>query len=356
MPSASTHQGSRLRSHDLQVDSPRGPTLGGAHPARRRGQPAPHRRLPGACILGCADKPAWTAATTPKTPSAARSIYDALGASRKRPMRPLDRTVPGREAWRRGVVISPEFEPWYASRPEQSHAVSIGSTIEDYLIAGRLAPRRNRSARAGDGRASSNGWRTPSGKAAYQSKGLVVGYVQSGKTANFPGVIAKAIDAGYRLIIVSPGTTDLLRAQTTATVDKELVGQENLLRGVDLDDPESVGDHRLLGDPDWDGVRRAWELPSSADPQAGHPAVDDDRRRLPEALSQGIEALDFQRFVPTQSRSTPPRTCGAFQLASPSSRRTLRASADFVKDLNKITARLLTFPRSSSMTNRIKRP
>ena len=40
---------------------------------------------------------------------------------------------------------------------------------------------------------------------AYQAKGLVVGYVQSGKTANFTGVIAKAIDAGYRLIIVLTG-------------------------------------------------------------------------------------------------------------------------------------------------------
>ncbi len=49
---------------------------------------------------------------------------------------------------------------------------------------------------------------------AHQSKGLVVGYVQSGKTANITGVIAKAIDAGYRLIIVMTGTIELLRSQT----------------------------------------------------------------------------------------------------------------------------------------------
>ncbi len=35
--------------------------------------------------------------------------------------------------------------------------------------------------------------------------GLVVGYVQSGKTANFTALIAKAVDAGYKSIIVLSG-------------------------------------------------------------------------------------------------------------------------------------------------------
>ena len=54
----------------------------------------------------------------------------------------------------------------------------------------------------------------PARAEAYQSKGLVVGYVQSGKTANITGVLARAIDAGYRLLIVMTGTIDLLREQT----------------------------------------------------------------------------------------------------------------------------------------------
>src|SRR4029079_3318130 len=37
---------------------------------------------------------------------------------------------------------------------------------------------------------------TPTRDDLYQSKGLVVGHVQSGKTANFTGVLAKAVDAG----------------------------------------------------------------------------------------------------------------------------------------------------------------
>jgi len=59
-------------------------------------------------------------------------------------------------------------------------------------------------------------------------KGLVVGYVQSGKTANYSALIAKAVDAGYRLIIVLSGRTDILRNQTQARLDMELTGWESL--------------------------------------------------------------------------------------------------------------------------------
>jgi len=77
----------------------------------------------------------------------------------------------------------------------------------------------------------------PESEAAYGARGLVVGYVQSGKTANFTGVIAKAADAGYRLIIVLAGTWNMLRAQTQRRIDKELLGQELLENKQDYDNP-----------------------------------------------------------------------------------------------------------------------
>ena len=55
------------------------------------------------------------------------------------------------------------------------------------------------------------------------SRGLVVGYVQSGKTANFTAVTAKAIDAGYRFIIILAGTMDNLRDQTQRRLDLSLI-------------------------------------------------------------------------------------------------------------------------------------
>lgn len=58
-------------------------------------------------------------------------------------------------------------------------------------------------------------------------KGLVIGYVQSGKTANYTAVIAKAIDAGYRLVIVLAGIHNGLRAQTQKRLESELVHVED---------------------------------------------------------------------------------------------------------------------------------
>ncbi|MGY1701418.1 Z1 domain-containing protein [Geodermatophilus sp. SYSU D00766] len=85
----------------------------------------------------------------------------------------------------------------------------------------------------------------------YQSKGLVVGYVQSGKTANFTGVVAKAIDAGYRLIIVLTGTVEILRKQTQRRLDMELVGVENILGGIDENNAAQVAETDYHADQDW---------------------------------------------------------------------------------------------------------
>lgn len=54
------------------------------------------------------------------------------------------------------------------------------------------------------------------------TRGLVLGYVQSGKTANFTATIAKAADAGYRLIIVLSGVHNSLRRQTQLRLDEQL--------------------------------------------------------------------------------------------------------------------------------------
>ncbi|MBW3196769.1 Z1 domain-containing protein [Marinobacter nauticus] len=57
----------------------------------------------------------------------------------------------------------------------------------------------------------------------FTCKGLVVGHVQSGKTANMTAVMAKAIDAGYNTIIVLAGLTNKLRQQTQLRIMSDLV-------------------------------------------------------------------------------------------------------------------------------------
>lgn len=58
----------------------------------------------------------------------------------------------------------------------------------------------------------------------WDRRGLVVGHVQSGKTANYSGLICKAADAGYRLIIVIAGIHNNLRNQTQERIDEGLIG------------------------------------------------------------------------------------------------------------------------------------
>lgn len=58
----------------------------------------------------------------------------------------------------------------------------------------------------------------------WDRRGMVVGSVQSGKTANYIGLICKALDAGYKLVIVLAGIHSSLRAQTQLRIDEGILG------------------------------------------------------------------------------------------------------------------------------------
>jgi hypothetical protein len=66
----------------------------------------------------------------------------------------------------------------------------------------------------------------PQMNAPFQARGLVVGYVQSGKTANYTAVAARAADAGFRLVIILSGIHDSLRNQTQNRLERELTGHQ----------------------------------------------------------------------------------------------------------------------------------
>ena len=70
---------------------------------------------------------------------------------------------------------------------------------------------------------------SPPGAEQFDRRGLVLGYVQSGKTTSFISLIAKAYDAGYRMFVVLSGVTDNLRAQTQGRVDEfiDLTGDKH---------------------------------------------------------------------------------------------------------------------------------
>jgi len=66
----------------------------------------------------------------------------------------------------------------------------------------------------------------PNRDGPWDRRGLVVGHVQSGKTANYAGLICKAADAGYKLIIVLAGMHNVLRQQTQRRMDRDFLGYD----------------------------------------------------------------------------------------------------------------------------------
>ncbi|MEP5341050.1 MAG: Z1 domain-containing protein [Algibacter sp.] len=60
----------------------------------------------------------------------------------------------------------------------------------------------------------------------FDKRGLIVGHVQSGKTSNYIGLINKAADAGYKLIIVLAGIHNSLRSQTQLRIDEGFLGYD----------------------------------------------------------------------------------------------------------------------------------
>ena len=73
-------------------------------------------------------------------------------------------------------------------------------------------------------------------------RGLVVGDVQSGKTAHYAGVINRAADAGYRVIVVLAGMHNVLRLQTQDRLEADFLGYD-----TDPDSSSPDGGRRVIG-------------------------------------------------------------------------------------------------------------
>ena len=67
----------------------------------------------------------------------------------------------------------------------------------------------------------------PSQTGSWKRRGLVIGDVQSGKTATYIGIVNKAADAGFKLVVLLTGGTESLRKQTQYRVDEGFLGKDS---------------------------------------------------------------------------------------------------------------------------------
>ena len=91
----------------------------------------------------------------------------------------------------------------------------------------------------------------PAKDGKWDRRGMVMGHVQSGKTANYTGLTCKAADAGYKVIVIIAGIHNNLRNQTQHRIDEGLVGFDstNGVRGA-------LPSQRLLGVGHFDSQRK----------------------------------------------------------------------------------------------------
>jgi hypothetical protein len=87
----------------------------------------------------------------------------------------------------------------------------------------------------------------PARAGAWDRRGMVVGQVQSGKTSNYIGLICKAADAGYRLIVVLAGMHNSLRSQTQLRLDEGFLGFDTQQRLFFQEDNRRTGAGALIG-------------------------------------------------------------------------------------------------------------
>lgn len=190
------------------------------------------------------------------------------------------------------MPIRESFDGWYTG-PESSSPLwnRYKKTLEAKRWTKELIDQMDRST------TTIVGMMAPPGVPKFDYKGLAVGRVQSGKTGNFIGVLAKAADAGYKMIIVLGGTTNTLRYQTQDRIQKDLLA---------------------LGDPGWNWLTRAKVEEGSLKilpgdfgqftPTAGEPAVSSSETVMAGQKSIGVVKKNAQvlRDLKAWIRATTP--------------------------------------------------
>lgn len=222
----------------------------------------------------------WVADTPKNTIARRHKIYELLKIDVAL-QSILDAKLPPNLDYEMPIVIARKHERWYDS-DRQAGRSFYREAYSQYLRKNKGWNENQIQNLEESTRLITERLSDPERDEVHPTKGLVVGYVQSGKTANFTGVVARAADAGYRLIIILAGTMNILRAQTQRRIDRELIGkpfitaEDDAGYAADLDD---FVDHGALpsdmGGFDWHRLTN----------------IEGDYQRL----KQGIQSLEFRK-------------------------------------------------------------
>lgn len=145
------------------------------------------------------------------------------------------------------LAIKHQDDDWYEKfKKDPSHNFSYSNRYENYLNIVKRLSKSVISSTIKNNEITIANFADPNSTDEVSRKGLVVGDVQAGKTLNYIGLINRAVDCGYKNIILLTGTTEELRKQTQERIDEGFVGcrSETLLTdnrtyvGVSLTDTQ----------------------------------------------------------------------------------------------------------------------
>jgi len=241
--------------------------------------------------------PVWANGTRRNTVERRERIYKLLGLTARQAKLCSKEIEPCLEI-EQVVVIAEKHSPWYTPERQTSRKF-YWEAYKKYLKDVRRWEQQDLLIFDESTRKLVERLADPEQDAVYKARGLVVGYVQSGKTAHFTGVIARAADAGYRLFIILAGTMNILRQQTQRRIDKELIGKEMVEKDY-------------INDRDWEQFISHGGMPSERG------IFDWERLTGPggdyRSLRQGIMALRYPRrdehkplYQPENLHSAPAR-------------------------------------------------
>ncbi|MBE2284612.1 MAG: Z1 domain-containing protein [Prosthecobacter sp.] len=166
---------------------------------------------------------------------------------------------------RPAVLTDGRVQPWWIERKGQIEPMRFWRRYRRYLEQEKNMRDKDLDSVDEQTDAILDRIQNPAISGAWDVRGMVVGSVQSGKTANYVGVTTKALDAGYKVIIILAGIHNNLRAQTQERVDEGILGFDSQRR-LDPDRVDyKLGVGKLLNTSDLGPPTSITPLTNSAD-------------------------------------------------------------------------------------------
>ncbi len=148
------------------------------------------------------------------------------------------------------VLVQKKHAKWFAQRKD-TLPMKYWERFEQYMLQDRGMPANvvNSMDKVSDEIVDLLGDPTRGEDGSEQRRGLIIGDVQSGKTINYSGIICKAVDAGFRTVILLTGTTNDLRQQTQVRIDEAFVGVDSKLMNEEANKLTPIGVGKFNPDP-----------------------------------------------------------------------------------------------------------